>query len=81
MLALNRSLLNRECTPINILKALVSIISMCGLHVIFLTKITPPTLLFITSWHGPLRKHRFFLRLLPLPSNGCYITAYFADVA
>jgi hypothetical protein len=43
MLALNRSLLNREYILINVLMALASIISMCGLHVqvIFLLKITP----------------------------------------
>jgi hypothetical protein len=41
MLVLNRSLLNREYTLINILKAFASIFSMCGLHVIFLSKITP----------------------------------------
>jgi hypothetical protein len=32
MLALNRSLLNREYSLINVLKALASIISMCNLH-------------------------------------------------
>jgi hypothetical protein len=36
MLALNRSLLNREYILMNVLKALASIISMCNLHVIFL---------------------------------------------
>jgi hypothetical protein len=41
MLARNRSLLNRECTLINVLKAFASIISMYSLHVIFLSKITP----------------------------------------
>jgi hypothetical protein len=40
MLVLNRSLLNREYTVINVLKALVLIISMCSLHVTFLSKIT-----------------------------------------
>jgi hypothetical protein len=39
-LALNRSLLYRECVLINVLKALASIISMCNLHVISLSKIT-----------------------------------------
>jgi hypothetical protein len=39
MLALNRSLLNREYTLINVLKALASIISMCNLNVTFLSKI------------------------------------------
>jgi hypothetical protein len=39
MLALNHSLFNREYILINVLKALASIISMCGLHVIFLLKI------------------------------------------
>jgi hypothetical protein len=41
MLALNRSLLNREYILMNVLKALASIISMCNLHVILLSKITP----------------------------------------
>jgi hypothetical protein len=41
MLALNRSLLNRECTLMNVLKALASIISMCNLQVTFLSKTTP----------------------------------------
>jgi hypothetical protein len=41
VLALNRSLLNREYNLINVLKALASIISMCNLHVTFLSKITP----------------------------------------
>jgi hypothetical protein len=36
MLQLNPSLLNREYVPINALKALVSIVFMCNLHVIFL---------------------------------------------
>jgi hypothetical protein len=40
MLVLNRSFLNTEYTLINALKALASIISMCGPHVIFLSKIT-----------------------------------------
>jgi hypothetical protein len=43
MLALNRSLLSREYILMNVLKALVSIISMCNLHVILLSKITPFT--------------------------------------
>jgi hypothetical protein len=41
MLALNRSLLNGEYTLVNVLKALASIISICNLHVILLSKITP----------------------------------------
>jgi hypothetical protein len=43
MLVLNRSLLNREYTSILIivLKVLASIISICYLHVTFLSKITP----------------------------------------
>jgi hypothetical protein len=39
MLELNRSLLNREYNLMNVLKALVSIFSMCNLHVILLSKI------------------------------------------
>jgi hypothetical protein len=41
MLALKRSLLKREHILIIVLKALASIISMCSLHVILLSKITP----------------------------------------
>jgi hypothetical protein len=41
MLAFNRSLLNREYNLMNALKALASIFSMCNLHVILLSKITP----------------------------------------
>jgi hypothetical protein len=41
MLVLTHSLLNREYTLINVLKALASIISMRSLHVTFLFKITP----------------------------------------
>jgi hypothetical protein len=41
MLVLNRSLLNREYILIDVPKVLVSIISMCNLHVTFLSKITP----------------------------------------
>jgi hypothetical protein len=40
MLVLNHSLLNKECNLINLLKALVATVSMCSLHVIFLSKIT-----------------------------------------
>jgi hypothetical protein len=41
MLVLNRSLLNKEYILINVLKAFASIISICKLHVTFLSKITP----------------------------------------
>jgi hypothetical protein len=41
MLALSRSLLNREYTLTNVLKALASIISICNLHVTLSSKITP----------------------------------------
>jgi hypothetical protein len=41
MLTLNRSLLNREYNLMNVLKALASIVSICSLHVILLSKITP----------------------------------------
>jgi hypothetical protein len=41
MLALNRSLLKREYNLMNVLKALDSIVSICNLHVILLSKITP----------------------------------------
>jgi hypothetical protein len=49
MLALNRSLLNREYILVNARKALASIISMCNLHVIFLSKITPRYLALFTN--------------------------------
>jgi hypothetical protein len=41
MLAFNRSLSNRKYNLMNVLKVLVSIFSMCNLHVILLSKITP----------------------------------------
>jgi hypothetical protein len=41
MLALNRSFMNSEYAVINILKSLASIISVCKLHVIFPSSITP----------------------------------------
>jgi hypothetical protein len=40
MLVLDRSILNKEYTLINVLRTLASIISMCNLHVTFLSKIT-----------------------------------------
>jgi hypothetical protein len=40
MLALKLSLFNREYILMNVLKALASIISMCNLHAILLSKIT-----------------------------------------
>jgi hypothetical protein len=40
MLALKRSILNREWIPIYVLNALASNISVCSLHVILLSKIT-----------------------------------------
>jgi hypothetical protein len=43
MLALNRSLLNREYIRMNVLKALASIICMCNLHVILLSNNTYPS--------------------------------------
>jgi hypothetical protein len=49
MIALNRLLLNKEYILINILKALASIIFMCSLHVIFLSKITPRYLTLFTN--------------------------------
>jgi hypothetical protein len=45
MLALNRSLLNREYILLNVLKSLVSIICNCHLHVILLS---PNTLRYFT---------------------------------
>jgi hypothetical protein len=41
MLIVNRSLLNGEYDLMNVLKALTSIVSICNLHVILLSKITP----------------------------------------
>jgi hypothetical protein len=40
-LVLNHSLLEKEYILINVLKALASIISICNLHVTFLSTITP----------------------------------------
>jgi hypothetical protein len=59
MLALNRSLLNREYILMNVLKALASIISMCNLHVILLSNITPRYfILFINGIFRPLNVRR-----------------------
>jgi hypothetical protein len=41
MLALSHSLLNMEYNLMNVLKALASIISICNLRIILLSKITP----------------------------------------
>jgi hypothetical protein len=41
MLELNHSLLNGGNILMNVLKALATIVSMCSLHVIFQSKITP----------------------------------------
>jgi hypothetical protein len=46
---LNRSLLNREYILINVLKSLASIISICNLHVTFLSKITPRYFMLFTN--------------------------------
>jgi hypothetical protein len=59
MLVLNGSLLNREYTLINVLKALASIICMCNLHVTFLSKITLRTTYqykysYINTWYRAL---------------------------
>jgi hypothetical protein len=54
MSVLNRSLLNREYSLINVLKALASIISICNLHVALLSKITPRYFtLFTSGMFGP----------------------------
>jgi hypothetical protein len=41
MLTFKRSLSNREYILINVLKSLASVISMCSLHIILLSTITP----------------------------------------
>jgi hypothetical protein len=40
LLVLNRSLLDKEYNLINVLLVLIATVSMCSLHVIFLSKIT-----------------------------------------
>jgi hypothetical protein len=49
MLVLNRSVLNREYSLIIVLKALASIISICNLHVTFLSQITPKYFTLFTN--------------------------------
>jgi hypothetical protein len=49
MLVLNLSLLYRAYTLINVLKALVLIISLRGLHVILLSNITPRYFMLFTN--------------------------------
>jgi hypothetical protein len=61
MLVLNRSLLNREYTLINVLKDLASIISTYCLHVIFLSMITPRYIsLFTNGMFRPFNVRRDF---------------------
>jgi hypothetical protein len=48
-------MLNREYILINVLKALASIISMCNLHVTFLSKITLRYSYFTLSTNGVFR--------------------------
>jgi hypothetical protein len=43
------SLLNKEFTLMNVLKALASIVSICSLHVILLSKITPRYFTLLTN--------------------------------
>jgi hypothetical protein len=65
MLALNRSLLNREEIIINVLKALASIISTCSFHVILLSKITPRYFtLFTNGMFRPFNVRRDFGALI-----------------
>jgi hypothetical protein len=56
MLALIPSLFNKEYILMNFLKALASIVSMCNLHVILLSKITPRYFTLFTN--GMLRPDR-----------------------
>jgi hypothetical protein len=58
MVVLNLSLLNMEYTLINLLKALASMISMYGLHVSFLSKITPRYFTLFTNgmWFNSMRE-------------------------
>jgi hypothetical protein len=49
MLALNRSLLNKEYVLINAVKDLTSIVFICGLHVIFLSNIIPRCFILFTK--------------------------------
>jgi hypothetical protein len=51
MLALNRSLLNRKYTVINVLKALASIICMCNIHVTFFYQDYTKILYAIYKWN------------------------------
>jgi hypothetical protein len=49
MLMLNRSFFNREYNLMNVLKALASIVSMCNLHVILLSRIIPRYVTIFTN--------------------------------
>jgi hypothetical protein len=49
MLVLSRTLLNSQYNIIHILKATVSTVYMCNLHVIFLSKITPRYFILFTK--------------------------------
>jgi hypothetical protein len=59
MLVLNLSHLNRAYTQMNLLKALALIISVYGLHVIFLSNITPKYfMLFANGMFHPFSVRR-----------------------
>jgi hypothetical protein len=59
MFVLNRSILNREYIPINVLKVLASNRSMCSLHVTLLLKITPRYFTLFTN--GIFRPFNIFI--------------------
>jgi hypothetical protein len=50
MLAVNRPLLKRGYSLMNVQKALAWILSMCNLHVIFLSEIIPKHFYIIYKW-------------------------------
>jgi hypothetical protein len=58
ILVLNRSVLNREHSLMNVLKALALIVPMCSLHIIFLSKVTPRYFtLFTNGMSCPFTTH------------------------
>jgi hypothetical protein len=67
MLTLNRSILYREYNLMNVLKALSSIVPICSIHVIHLSKIVPR---YLTLWEPPTKQfYRKCQSPTVLPSN------------
>jgi hypothetical protein len=69
ILVLNRSLSNRGYIPMNVLKAFTSIVSVCSLQVIFLSRITHNTLFYFYFYSLPQNTFFFTYRSVRYPGN------------